>query len=137
LPHGAVVLTTVGTYTAFTFGVTQWRTKFRREMNRLENQSAGLVIDSLLNYETVHYFNNVSNECSRYETSLKGYQKAALEAQQSLSLLNFGQATIFSAGITAVMWLTSSQIVAGTASVGDLVLVNGLLFQLSVRTCHT
>ena len=101
-------------------------------MNRLENQASSRIVDSLLNYETVQYFNNAKLEGERYETSLKGYQKAALEAQQSLSLLNFGQACIFSAGLTGVMWLTTDQILAGTATVGDLVLVNGLLFQLSV-----
>jgi ABC-type transport system involved in Fe-S cluster assembly fused permease/ATPase subunit len=68
----------------------------------------------------------------RYEKSLKGYQKAAIKAQQSLSLLNFGQAAILSVGMTGVMILTAQQIVDGTATVGDLVLVNGLLFQLSV-----
>jgi ATP-binding cassette, subfamily B (MDR/TAP), member 7 len=69
---------------------------------------------------------------NRYEDSLKGYQKAALQAQQSLSLLNFGQAAIFSVGLTGIMMLTAQQILDGTATVGDLVLVNGLLFQLSV-----
>ena len=68
----------------------------------------------------------------RYEKSLKGYQKAAIQAQQSLSLLNFGQATILSVGMTGIMILTAQQIIDGTATVGDLVLVNGLLFQLSV-----
>jgi len=132
--HVAVVAATVTGYTGFTFAVTSWRTKFRREMNRLENQASGRVVDSLLNYETVQYFNNAPHEGERYETSLKGYQQAALESQKSLSLLNAGQAVIFSVGLTAVMWLTSNQILAGTATVGDLVLVNGLLFQLSVRT---
>ena len=130
----AVVAATVTGYTGFTFAVTSWRTKFRREMNRLENQASGRVVDSLLNYETVQYFNNAPHEGERYETSLKGYQQAALESQKSLSLLNAGQAVIFSVGLTAVMWLTSNQILEGTATVGDLVLVNGLLFQLSVRT---
>jgi ATP-binding cassette subfamily B (MDR/TAP) protein 7 len=130
--HSGVVISTVVAYTAFTVGVTQWRTKFRREMNRLENQASGRVVDSLLNYETVQYFNNTKHEGDRYEASLLGYQKAALESQQSLTLLNVGQAAIFSVGITGVMWLTAEQVLAGTATVGDLVLVNGLLFQLSV-----
>jgi ABC-type transport system involved in Fe-S cluster assembly fused permease/ATPase subunit len=101
-------------------------------MNRLENQASGRVVDSLVNYETVQYFNNLPHEVERYEQSLKGYQKAALQAQQSLSLLNFGQAAIFSVGLTGIMYLTAQQILDGTATVGDLVLVNGLLFQLSV-----
>lgn len=134
--HAAVVIATVCSYTTFTFAVSTWRTKFRREMNRLENQASGRVVDSLLNYETVHYFNNTRHEGERYEASLRGQQASSLEAQHSLSLLNVGQAVIFSVGLTSVMWLTSNQILAGTATVGDLVLVNGLLFQLSVRTYH-
>jgi ATP-binding cassette, subfamily B (MDR/TAP), member 7 len=102
-------------------------------MNRLDNEAGGRVVDSLLNYETVHYFGNARHEGERYEHSLCGYQKASLAAQYSLSWLNFGQSAIFSAGLTAVMGLTAQQITAGTATVGDMVLVNGLLFQLSVR----
>jgi ABC-type multidrug transport system fused ATPase/permease subunit len=131
-PHAVVVVTTVATYVGFTISVTTWRTKFRREMNRLDNQASSRVVDSLLNYETVQYFNNAQTEGDRYEESLRGYQKAALEAQESLSLLNFGQACIFSTGLSAIMYLTASQVLCGTATVGDLVLVNGLLFQLSV-----
>ena len=130
--HAAVVLSTIAAYTAYTVGITQWRTQFRRDMNRLDNEASGRVVDSLLNYETVQYFNNTQHEGERYETSLRGYQKAALQSQQSLSLLNFGQQAIFSVGLTSIMLLTSHQILAGTATVGDLVLVNGLLFQLSV-----
>ena len=130
--HAAVVLSTVASYVAFTVAITSWRTKFRREMNRLENQASGRVVDSLLNYETIQYFNNLPHEVQRYEKSLQGYQRAALEAQQSLSWLNVGQSAIFSAGITGVMVLTGQHIVQGTATVGDMVLVNGLLFQLSV-----
>jgi ABC-type transport system involved in Fe-S cluster assembly fused permease/ATPase subunit len=130
--HAAVVLTTIAAYTTFTVGITQWRTQFRRDMNRLENQASGRVVDSLVNYETVQYFNNLDHEVQRYEESLKGYQHAALQAQQSLSLLNFGQAAIFSVGLTTIMMLTAQQILDGNATVGDLVLVNGLLFQLSV-----
>lgn len=133
ITHGIVVISTVVSYTIFTFSITSWRTKFRKEMNYLENQASTRVIDSLINYETIHYFNNVTHECYRYEQSLIGYQKASIESQNSLSLLNFGQASIFSVGITLIMYLTSQQIINGTATIGDLVLVNGLLFQLSVR----
>jgi ATP-binding cassette subfamily B (MDR/TAP) protein 7 len=132
LPHASVVLATIAAYTGFTVGITNWRTKFRRDMNRLENQASGRVVDSLLNYETVQYFNNAPHESQRYETSLKGYQTAALQAQQSLSLLNFGQSAIFSVGLTGIMYLTTQNYIDGTATVGDLVLVNGLLFQVSV-----
>jgi len=130
--HAGVVLGTVATYTGFTFGITQWRTQFRRDMNRLENEASGKVMDSLLNYETVKYFGNETHEGRRYEESLAGYQNAALKAQSSLSLLNFGQNAIFSAGLMGIMYLTTQQILSGAASVGDLVLVNGLLFQLSI-----
>jgi ABC-type transport system involved in Fe-S cluster assembly fused permease/ATPase subunit len=130
--HASVALATIAAYTGFTIGITQWRTQFRRDMNRLENEASGRVVDSLLNYETVQYFNNIAHEGERYEQSLAGYQKAALQAQQSLSLLNFGQVAIFSAGLTSIMYLTSQDIMAGTATIGDLVLVNGLLFQLSI-----
>jgi ATP-binding cassette subfamily B (MDR/TAP) protein 7 len=116
----------------FTILITSWRTKFRREMNRLDNQASARVVDSLMNFETVQYFNAKDHEVNRYDESLRGYQKEALRAQQSLSFLNFGQAVIFSCGLTGVMWLTAEQIVAGTATIGDMVLVNGLLFQLSV-----
>ena len=101
-------------------------------MNRLENEASGRVVDSLLNYETVKYFNNEVHEGVQYEERLTGYQQAALKAQSSLSLLNFGQNAIFSTGLTAIMYLTCGDILAGTATVGDLVLVNGLLFQLSI-----
>lgn len=130
--HAGVVLGTIVAYTGFTVGITQWRTQFRKDMNRLDNQASSRVVDSLVNYETVQYFNNLHHEGDRYESSLKGYQQAALRAQSSLSLLNFGQAAIFSVGLTGIMCLTAQQILEGTASVGDLVLVNGLLFQLSV-----
>eukprot|EP00980_Cylindrotheca_fusiformis_P022264 scaffold9159_cov121-Cylindrotheca_fusiformis.AAC.6 len=125
--HGGVILATIGGYTIFTVGITQWRTRFRRDMNRLENQASGRVVDSLVNFENVQYFNNLAHEGDRYESSLKGYQEAALKAQQSLSILNFGQAVIFSAGLTSIMYLTSQQVIAGTATVGDLVLSFELL----------
>jgi ABC-type transport system involved in Fe-S cluster assembly fused permease/ATPase subunit len=130
--HGLVVMSTVGVYTGFTVAITTWRTQFRRDMNKYENEASGRAVDSLLNYETIHYCQNTLQEGERYETSLKKYQNAALEAQQSLSWLNFGQVSIFSVGVTTIMYMTTLQVLQGTASVGDLILVNGLLFQLSV-----
>lgn len=79
--HSGVVLGTIVCYTGFTVAMTQWRTQFRRDMNRLENEASGKVSDSLLNYETVKYFNNEEHEVKRYDESLVGYQKAALQAQ--------------------------------------------------------
>ncbi|CAM9878675.1 unnamed protein product [Ascophyllum nodosum] len=130
--YSAVCGSTIVAYTAYTLGVTQWRTKFRKQMIALENQASAKVSDSLVNYETVKYFNNEAHEASRYDDSLKGFQKAALKTQTSLSLLNFGQVAIFSIGLTGIMGLAAVDIASGQATVGDLVLVNGLLFQLAI-----
>ena len=89
MQHSMVVLGTIGAYTAYTVGITQWRTQFRRNMNAMENKASNQVMDSLLNYETVKYFNNESYESTKYTKSLKGYQTAAVQAQSSLSMLNF------------------------------------------------
>ncbi|KAL7520137.1 hypothetical protein ACHAWX_004882 [Stephanocyclus meneghinianus] len=130
--HAATVLGTIGAYVGYTVGITQWRTQFRKDMNRSENDASGRLSDSLLNYETVKYFNNERHEGEVYEGTLRRYQDAALRAQSSLSLLNFGQNAIFTVGLTTIMYLTAQDVMAGNATVGDLVLVNGLLFQLSV-----
>ncbi|EEY59728.1 ATP-binding Cassette (ABC) Superfamily [Phytophthora infestans T30-4] len=132
LPYAGVTLGTLTAYTTFTVLVTQWRDEIRREMNRLENEAGAKVIDSLMNYETVKYFNNEEHETAQYDESLKGYQNAALKTQTSLAMLNAGQNGIFSVGLTAIMYMACEGIAAGTLSVGDLVLVNGLLFQLSI-----
>ncbi len=123
---------TIGAYIGWTLGITQWRTKFRVEMNALENEASSKAVDSLINYETVKYFNNEDYETNRYDSSLKGYQFAARKTQTSLSLLNFGQHCIFSAGMTAMMVMAAHGVADGNMTVGDLVLVNGLLFQLSL-----
>ncbi|KDO31157.1 hypothetical protein SPRG_04297 [Saprolegnia parasitica CBS 223.65] len=130
--YAAVTLGTLTAYTGFTVGVTQWRTEIRRRMNKLENEAGGKVIDSLMNYETVKYFNNEKHEADRYDVVLRNYQDASLKTQTSLSFLNAGQNAIFSAGLTAIMYMAAQGIVDGTLTVGDLVLVNGLLFQLSI-----
>uniref|UniRef100_A0A2K6LK28 Iron-sulfur clusters transporter ABCB7, mitochondrial n=2 Tax=Rhinopithecus bieti TaxID=61621 RepID=A0A2K6LK28_RHIBE len=126
-----VTLGTLGTYTAFTVAVTRWRTRFRIEMNKADNDAGNAAIDSLLNYETVKYFNNERYEAQRYDGFLKTYETASLKSTSTLAMLNFGSA-IFSVGLTAIMVLASQGIVAGTLTVGDLVMVNGLLFQLSL-----
>ncbi|EQC31237.1 ATP-binding cassette, subfamily B (MDR/TAP), member 7 [Saprolegnia diclina VS20] len=130
--YAAVTLGTLTAYTGFTVGVTQWRTEIRRRMNKLENEAGGKVIDSLMNYETVKYFNNEKHEADRYDVVLRNYQDASLKTQTSLSFLNAGQNAIFSAGLTGIMYMAAQGIVDGTLTVGDLVLVNGLLFQLSI-----
>ncbi|KAG9510460.1 ATP-binding cassette sub-family B member 7, mitochondrial, partial [Fragariocoptes setiger] len=126
-----VTIGCISSYAAFTFAVTQWRTKFRIQMNKSDQQAGSRSIDSLINYETVKYFNNEKHESNRYEELLKEYQVASLKTSTSLAALNFGQQAIFSAGLTCIMVLAAEQIVKGQMSVGDLVMVNGLLFQLS------
>ena len=123
---------TIGAYVAWTLGITQWRTQFRIQMNALENEASSKAVDSLINYETVKYFNNEDYETRRYDTSLEGYQLAARKTQTSLSLLNAGQHLIFSAGMTGMMVMGAYGVADGSMTVGDLVLVNGLLFQLSL-----
>ncbi|CAN0491884.1 unnamed protein product, partial [Ectocarpus sp. 12 AP-2014] len=130
--YSAVCCSTIVTYSAYTFGITQWRTKFRKQMIAQENEASAKVTDSLVNYETVKYFNNEAHEASRYDESLKGFQEASVKTQTSLSMLNVGQHVIFSTGLTAIMALAASDIAAGHSTVGDLVLVNGLLFQLAI-----
>lgn len=132
LQYAVVTLGTLVTYTAFTVSVTQWRTKFRREMIKNENEASNQVLESLVNYETVKYFGNEEHESRKYDEVLRRCERSSLEAQSSLSFLNLGQNVIFTGGLTAMMYMASGAIVEGSMTVGDLVLVNGLLFQLSI-----
>ncbi|KAJ2946827.1 hypothetical protein O0L34_g16154 [Tuta absoluta] len=125
-------VTCVMIYAAFTLAITQWRTQFRVYMNRAENEAGNKAIDSLINYETVKYFNNEKYELEKYDVSLKKYESASLKTASSLALLNFGQHAIFSGGLAVIMLLAANQIMTGNMTVGDLVMVNGLLFQLSI-----
>jgi len=129
---GLVTLATIAGYTAFTISVTQWRTQFRKAMNRAESEAASRAVDSLINYETVKYFNNEKHEVQRYEESMRKYEGAAVQTAQSLAELNLGQSLIFTGAITASMVITAQAVARGEATVGDLVMVNGLLFQLSM-----
>jgi len=130
--YAALTLSCIGVYTAFTMSITQWRTKFRHGMNQADNEAGNQAIDSLINYETVKYFNNERYEVEQYDKSLEKYEVASLKTTSSLALLNFGQQAIFSVALASAMLLSANQIVQGTMSVGDLVMVNGLLFQLSL-----
>ena len=119
-------------YTAFTITTTSWRTKFRKHANAADNQGATVAVDSLINFEAVKYFNNEKFEVGRYDSALKAYEAASIKVTTSLALLNSGQNLIFSSALAAMMYLAADGVATGTLTVGDLVMVNQLVFQLSV-----
>ncbi|KAF7558838.1 hypothetical protein G7046_g5308 [Stylonectria norvegica] len=125
------VLTMVG-YTAFTIWTTAWRTKFRRQTNAADNKASTVAVDSLINYEAVKYFNNEKFEVARYDKALQQYEHSSIKVATSLALLNSGQNIIFSTALTAMMYLAADGVATGALTVGDLVMVNQLVFQLSV-----
>jgi ABC-type transport system involved in Fe-S cluster assembly fused permease/ATPase subunit len=122
--------TTVVVYILFTLAVTEWRLKFRKEMNEKDSDANTKAIDSLLNFETVKYFGNEKHEYGRYDQSLAGYESAAIKSQSSLSLLNVGQASIISVGVVLLMYLAASGVVDGKLTVGEFVLANTYMMQL-------
>jgi len=119
-------------YVAFTVLVTEWRTKFRRIMNEMDSKAHTRAIDSLLNYETVKYFSNEDYEARRYDESLERLRRAALKSQSTLSLLNTGQQLVISAALIAMLWRATEGVVAGTMTLGDLVMVNAFMIQLYI-----
>lgn len=128
----AITLGAILGYVWFTFSVTEWRIRFRRDMNESDSDANTKAIDSLLNYETVKYFGNEAHESRRYDGALARYERASIKSRTSLSLLNFGQAGIISIGITAIMLLAAIGVSRGTMTVGDFVMVNAYLIQLSM-----
>ncbi len=130
--YAVITLTALVVYVAFTVIVTQWRTRYRREMNELDSKAHTRAVDSLLNYETVKYFNNEAFEARRYDEALERLRQAGVKSQQTLSLLNAGQQTIIAVGLIAMLWRATQGVVAGELTVGDLVMVNAFMIQLYI-----
>ena len=128
----AVTFGAVTAYITFTIVVTEWRIDIRRRANELDSRANTRAIDSLLNYETVKYFGNEEFEAGRYDENLRKYEDAAVRFESSLGLLNIGQSLVIAAAVTALMFLAADGVVAGTLTLGDLVLVNALLIQLYI-----
>ena len=127
-----IVAVTVGLYMVFTFAVTEWRVRLRREMNDQDTDANQKAIDSLLNFETVKYFNAEEREAARYDVAMRGYAKAALKTAYSLSMLNFGQSLLITCGLVGVMVLAAIGVQNGTLTVGDFVMVNAYMIQITV-----
>ena len=119
-------------YIAFTISVTEWRTQFRKTMNELDSSAHSRAIDSLLNYETVKYFNNEDFEAHRYDDNLERYRRAAVISQRSLSLLNTGQQLIIATALVTMLWRATQGVVDGRMTLGDLVMVNAFMIQLYI-----
>jgi ATP-binding cassette subfamily B protein len=128
----AVTFGAVALYIAFTVLVTEWRMEIRRRANELDSRANTRAIDSLLNYETVKYFGNEEFEARRYDENLRKYEDAATRSESSLGLLNIGQSLIIAAAVSLLMLLAADGVVGGRLTIGDLVLVNGLLIQLYI-----
>lgn len=128
----AITAVTMVAYSTFTIWTTSWRTQFRRAANAADNKGSTVAVDSLINYEAVKYFNNEKFEVGRYDKALKEYEKQQIKVTTSLAMLNSGQNLIFSSALTAMMYLAADGVAKGTLTVGDLVMVNQLVFQLSV-----
>ncbi|RQM08330.1 hypothetical protein DH86_00003842, partial [Scytalidium sp. 3C] len=132
IKFAAITAVTMVGYSAFTIWTTAWRTKFRRQANAADNKGSTVAVDSLINYEAVKYFNNEKFEVGRYDKALQQYERSSIKVATSLAMLNSGQNLIFSSALTAMMYLAAEGVAAGTLTVGDLVMVNQLVFQLSV-----
>ncbi|MFZ1570929.1 MAG: ABC transporter ATP-binding protein/permease [Thiolinea sp.] len=127
-----VTFATVLVYVIFTVKITEWRMEHRHTMNRLDSQGSNQSIDSLINYETVKYFNNEQLELERYNRTLAEWEDVAVKSQTSMSILNFGQGAIIAIGVTIIMFLATNGVVNGSMSLGDLVMVNAFMLQLFI-----
>jgi ATP-binding cassette subfamily B protein len=127
ITFGALLL-----YIVFTISVTEWRTAFRRAMNEQDSKASTKAVDALINYETVKYFSNEAFEQARYDENLQRLERASIKSQTSLSVLNVGQSLIIAVAVTLLVWRATEGVVAGTMTLGDLVLVNALMIQLYV-----
>jgi ATP-binding cassette subfamily B protein len=125
-----ITFSTVAVYIVFTLLVTEWRMHYRHTMNSLDSESNGQAVDSLINYETVKYFNNEDFEVNRYDSTLTKWEDASVKSQTSMSLLNFGQGAIIAVGLTLIMLYAGQGVVAGKMTLGDLVLINTMMLQL-------
>jgi ATP-binding cassette, subfamily B, heavy metal transporter len=127
-----ITLAALVVYIAYTISLTEWRTKFRRQMNELDSVAHSKAIDSLLNYETVKYFNNEEFETRRYDESLEKLRRASLKSQSTLSMLNSGQQLIIAIALVAMLWRATQGVVDGRMTLGDLVMVNAFMIQLYI-----
>jgi ATP-binding cassette subfamily B protein len=127
-----ITLAALVLYIAYTVSVTEWRTQFRRRMNELESTSQTKAIDSLLNYETVKYFNNEAFEARRYDESLEKLRRARLLSQSTLSMLNAGQQLIIAVALVLMLWRATQGVASGTLTLGDLVMINAFMIQLYI-----
>ena len=128
----AVVVLTIGIYIWFTFKVTEWRVQIRKEMNDQDTDANQKAIDSLLNFETVKYFGAEQREAMRYDESMKGYEAAALKTNYSLAFLNFGQSVLITGGLVIVMVMAAIGVQKGQLTVGDFVMVNAYMIQITM-----
>ena len=131
-----ITLGTLSVYVVYTIVISNWRVLLRREVNELDSAANIRAIDSLLNYETVKYFNNEQWEKDRYDEQMLKWERAQIRSQISLSYLNLGQALIIATGVTLMMWRATAGVVAGAMTVGDIVLVNAFLIQLYMPLNH-
>ncbi len=127
-----VIVITVLVYVAFTLSMSKWRMSFRHDMNKYDSAANGRAVDSLLNYETVKYFNNEEMEVRNYNEQLKLWGEAGQKTQISLSVLNFGQGAIVTVGVTIIMILAAKSVAEGEITIGDLVLINAMMLQLFI-----